>query len=297
MEVVPLSPLIAAEVRGLDVSAELDATTLRELHEAWFAHLVLVFRGQRLSDEALVRFSRHFGELELAPIGDAANPKSDGTVPNMPEVIVVSNVVEDGVAIGVLGAGEAIWHTDMSYIPEPPSASLLYALEVPPSGGDTSILNMYEAYAALPPDSRTKVERLEAKHDASHNSAGKRRKGFQTVTDVSQAPGAKHPMLRTHPVTGRKALYLGRRRNAYGAATPMSSVSRSRRANGRSMNCGRPCRRPNTSIRTNGRPATSCSGTTAAPCTDGTPSTRPRVASCTAPRSKATSRSEPGCLA
>ena len=110
MEVVPLSPLIAAEVRGLDVSAELDATTLRELHEAWFAHLVLVFRGQRLSDEALVRFSRHFGELELAPIGDAANPKSDGTVPNMPEVIVVSNVVEDGVAIGVLGAGEAIWH-------------------------------------------------------------------------------------------------------------------------------------------------------------------------------------------
>ena len=226
MEVVPLSPLIAAEVRGLDVSAELDATTLRELHEAWFAHLVLLFRGQRLSDEALVRFSRHFGELELAPIGDAANPKSDGTVPNMPEVIVVSNVVEDGVAIGVLGAGEAIWHTDMSYIPEPPSASLLYALEVPPSGGDTSILNMYEAYVALPPDSRTKVERLEAKHDASHNSAGKRRKGFQTVTDVSQAPGAKHPMLRTHPVTGRKALYLGRRRNAYVVGLPVAESER-----------------------------------------------------------------------
>ena len=215
MDVVPLSPCIAAEVRGLDVSTDLDGATLRRLNDVWFANLVLVFRRQTLSDEQLVRFSRHFGELDRTPIVEAANPQSTGHVPNLPEVTVVSNVFEDGVAIGVLGDGEAKWHTDMSYNPEPPSASLLYALEVPPRGGDTSFLSMYEAYEALPPDLRNKVERLTANHDASVNSSGSRRKGFQPVTDVSQAPGAAHPMLRTHPVTGRKALYLGRRRNAY----------------------------------------------------------------------------------
>ena len=221
MDVVPLSPFVAAEVRGLDVSAGLNATELRRVHDAWYANLVLVFRGQTLSDQQLVNFSRRFGELEQAPIGEAANLTSDGNVPNLPEVSVVSNVVEDGIAIGVLGAGEAIWHTDMSYIPEPPSASLLYALEVPAHGGDTSFLNMYEAYKSLPRDLRDLVDRLVAKHDASHNSAGSLRKGFQPVTDVSQAPGATHPMLRTHPVTGRKSLYLGRRRNAYITGLPV----------------------------------------------------------------------------
>ena len=215
MELRPLSEHIGAEVSGLDVTADLAASIQQQIRDAWFDHLVLVFRGQSLSDERLVHFSRQFGELELAPIGEAANPKSDGNVPDMPEVNVVSNVVEDGVAIGVLGAGEAIWHTDMSYIAEPPSASLLYALEVPAEGGDTSFINMYEAYEALPEDLWLRVERLAVKHDASHNAAGSMRKGFQPVSDVSQAPGATHPMLRTHPVTGRKALYLGRRRNAY----------------------------------------------------------------------------------
>ena len=215
MDVVSLSPFIAAEVRGLDVGADLDGATLRRLHDVWWENLVLLFRRQTLSDEQLVRFSRHFGELDRTPIVEAANPQSSGHVPNLPEVTVVSNVFEDGVAIGVLGADEAKWHTDMSYNPDPPAASLLYALEVPPGDGDTSFLNMYEAYEALPPGLRNKVERLKVKHDASVNSTGGRRKGFQPVTDVSQAPGATHPMLRTHPATGRKALFLGRRRNAY----------------------------------------------------------------------------------
>lgn len=215
MDVLPLSPFIAAEVRGLDVSADVSDADIQLVHEAWYAHLVLVFRRQVLTDEQLVRFSRRFGELEKAPIGEAANLTSDGNVPNLPEVNVVSNVIENGVAIGGLGAGEAIWHTDMSYIREPPSASLLYALEVPATGGDTSFINMYEAFDALPDDMQHTVGRYKAKHDASHNSAGNLRKGFQPVTDVSQAPGAIHPMVRTHPETGHKALYLGRRRNAY----------------------------------------------------------------------------------
>ncbi len=226
MDVLPLSPFIAAEVRGLDVSAGLSDTELRQVHDAWYTHLVLVFRGQALSDEQLVHFSRQFGELEQAPIGEAANLTSDGNVPNLPEVNVVSNVIEDGVAIGGLGAGEAIWHTDMSYIPEPPTASLLYALEVPARGGDTSFINMYEAFDALPDDLQHAVGRYNAKHDASHNSAGNLRKGFHPVTDVSQAPGAVHPMLRTHPESGHKALYLGRRRNAYIVGLPVEESER-----------------------------------------------------------------------
>ena len=226
MDILPLSPFIAAEVRGMDVSADLSDAELRQVHDAWYAHLVLVFRGQTLSDEQLVRFSRQFGELEQAPIGEAANLTSDGNVPNLPEVNVVSNVVEDGVAIGGLGAGEAIWHTDMSYIPEPPMASLLYALEVPARGGDTSFINMHEAFDALPDDLQQAVGHYNAKHDASHNSAGNLRKGFQPVTDVSQTPGAVHPMLRTHPETGHKALYLGRRRNAYIVDLPVEESER-----------------------------------------------------------------------
>jgi len=214
IDIVPLSPFIAAEVRGLDLSTDLDNSILRRLHDVWSENYVLVFRQQTLSDEQLVHFSSHFGELDASPIGEAVHPKSSVHIPNLPEVTVVSNIFEAGVAIGVLGADEAEWHTDMSYNLEPPSASILYALEVPPHGGDTSFLNMYEAYKVLPTDLRNKVERFTAKHDASVNSTGRRRKGFQPVTDVSQAPGARHPMLRTHPVTGRKALYLGRRLNA-----------------------------------------------------------------------------------
>ena len=221
MEVRQLSEFIGAEVRGLDVNSRVDAETMQQIRAAWLEHLFLVFPEQTLSDDQLVLFSARFGDLEDAPIGEASNPASDGSVPDLPKVNVVSNVVEGGVMIGVLGAGEAIWHTDMSYISKPPTASLLHALEVPASGGDTSFLNMYEAYDALPEDLRNKVGRLEAIHDASYNSAGELRKGFQPVTDVSKIPGAKHPMLRTHPETGRKALYLGRRRNAYVGTLPV----------------------------------------------------------------------------
>ena len=91
MDVVPLTPFIAAEVRGLDLSTDLDGATLRRLHDVWFENLVLLFRRQSLSDEQLVRFSRHFGELDRTPIVEAANPQSTGYVPNLPEVTVVSN--------------------------------------------------------------------------------------------------------------------------------------------------------------------------------------------------------------
>jgi taurine dioxygenase len=128
---------------------------------------------------------------------------------------VISNIIENGKAIGALGAYESIWHTDMSYNPEPPAASALYTLEVPQSGGDTGFANIYRACETLPDGLRRRVEGRLCRYDATYNSAGELRRGFREVTDPRRAPGADHPIIRTHPATGRKALFLGRRRNAY----------------------------------------------------------------------------------
>ena len=206
----PTGAALGADIEGIDLAGALGPEAVDAIKRAWGEHLVLRFRGQRLGDEDLLRFSRQFGELDWAPIA-AANDAPEGRQ----YVMVVSNVVENGVAIGQLGAYEAIWHTDMSYIAEPPMASALYALEVPPSGGDTGFCNMYVAFETLAPELRRQVEGRVCRHDASRNSAGELRRGFVDMPDPSQTVGADHPIVRTHPVTGRKALFLGRRRNAY----------------------------------------------------------------------------------
>ena len=218
----PTGAALAADIEGVDLSQPLPPATVAAIKQAWAAHLVLRFRGQRLDDDQLMRFSALFGELDLAPVIAAARVKiagEDRYVDSAEEgnryVSVISNIIENGVAIGALGAYEAIWHTDMSYNPEPPMGSALYALEVPAVGGDTGFANMYLAYETLPDDLRRRVEGRLCRHDSSRNSAGELRRGYSEVSDPRQAPGADHPIIRTHPVTGRKALFLGRRRNAY----------------------------------------------------------------------------------
>jgi taurine dioxygenase len=215
--VKPTEAPLAADIEGIDLAGSLTPEIAAAIKEAWGEHLVLRFRGQRLSDDDLLRFSRQFGELDWAPIA-AANDAPEGRE----YVMVVSNVVENGQAIGQLGAYEAIWHTDMSYVAEPPMASALYSLEVPPEGGDTGFCNMYLAYDTLSPELRRQVEGRLCRHDASRNSAGELRRGFVDATDASQTVGAEHPIVRTHPVTGRRALFLGRRRNAYIPGLPLA---------------------------------------------------------------------------
>jgi taurine dioxygenase len=215
--VKPTEAPLAADIEGIDLAGSLTPEIAAAIKEAWGEHLVLRFRGQRLSDDDLLRFSRQFGELDWAPIA-AANDAPEGRE----YVMVVSNVVENGQAIGQLGAYEAIWHTDMSYVAEPPMASALYSLEVPPEGGDTGFCNMYLAYDTLAPELRRQVEGRLCRHDASRNSAGELRRGFVDATDASQTVGAEHPIVRTHPVTGRRALFLGRRRNAYIPGLPLA---------------------------------------------------------------------------
>jgi alpha-ketoglutarate-dependent taurine dioxygenase len=213
VRVRPTGVALGADIEGVDLAGPLSPETMAAIKAAWGDHLVLRFRGQSLSDDDLMRFSQQFGPLDWAPVA-AADVNMAGADEKQ-YVMVISNVVENGVAIGQLGAYEAIWHTDMSYIAEPPMASALYSLEVPPSGGDTGFCNMYLALETLPAELRSRVEGKVCRHDASRNSAGELRRGFADAPDPSQTVGADHPIVRTHPATGRKALFLGRRRNAY----------------------------------------------------------------------------------
>ena len=120
-------------VGGLDLSRPLPAPTFSEIRQAWLEHLVIRFRGQNLSDPQVLAFSRNFGELD--PPGP--NPLGRPFLADHPEMNVISNIKEGGVPIGGLGDGEAIWHADMTYVERPPMAAILYAIELPPAGGDT----------------------------------------------------------------------------------------------------------------------------------------------------------------
>src|SRR5215470_7333373 len=184
---------------------------LETIEDVWRERLVVVFQDQQLSDAQLIAFSRNFGELD--PPGP--NPYGQAFNKEHPELNVISNVVQNGKPIGNLGDGEAVWHADMTYVDVPPKAAILYSLEVPPGGGNTYFANMFAAYETLPANLKKAAEGKIAVHDASTNSVGMLRKGYKKVTDVREAVGARHPLVRTERKTGRKALFLGRRPNAY----------------------------------------------------------------------------------
>lgn len=210
LEIIPLSNTVGAEVRCGDVRA-LDAPGRQAMRGALTEHLVLLLRDQSLDDDALVTFGQTFGELDIAPMSYTQGHKER----ERPAVLIVSNVKEGGVPIGVLGDAEVIWHSDNSYRETPLAATLLYAVELPPTGGETGFLNMYHALETMPAALRDPIEHRKLKHDATYNSAGHLRRGFQPTNDVRQAPGPWHPIIRTHPQSGHDALYLGRRPNAY----------------------------------------------------------------------------------
>ncbi|WP_070106608.1 TauD/TfdA dioxygenase family protein [Burkholderia plantarii] len=210
LAVVPLGP-VGAEVRNVDVS-RLDEQDVETIKAAWYRHDVLVFRGQHLDSDQLIAFSRRFGVLDTPP-NQSVGKKSP---PGYPDIYVVSNLRgADGEPLGALGDGECAWHSDSSFLPHPHEASLLYALEVPPSGGDTSFAGMKQALAALPPALRARLDRLDLKHDGTYDSSDSLRKGVVQCDDPRYSVGAPHPAIIEHPVSRQPALYLGRRRNAY----------------------------------------------------------------------------------
>ncbi len=211
VEVIPTDKPIGADVAGVDLSQPLSDAQYQAIFDAWMDRHVLRFRGQNLTKDELLRFSARFGELDKAPI----NVKGEPWIAGYPNLAVMSNIIENGQPVGSLGYGEAVWHTDMSYSEITACGSLLYALEVTKTGGETGFLNMYHAYETLPADLKAAIEGRQIKHDASRNSAGDLRKGYKEVTDPREAPGAVHPVVIRHPVTNRKALFLGRRPFGY----------------------------------------------------------------------------------
>jgi taurine dioxygenase len=215
LSVIASGAPLAADVTGIDMNEPLAPAEVQAIQQAWAQHLVLRFRGQqRLTLAGLANFSRNFGPLDLRPRSSVDMSRAHEALP--PEITVISNVkADDGKPLGALGDGEAVWHTDMTYNERPPKGACLYSVEVPPTGGNTHFANMYLAYETLPPDLKARISEMRCIHDASRNSAGELRIGYEDVADPRKTVGAVHPLVSVHAVTGRKCLLLGRRRNAY----------------------------------------------------------------------------------
>lgn len=207
----PLTAPVGLEILDIDLRAITPAEA-GEIAACLDRASALLIRDQRLTPQDLVAFSRHLGPLDEAPVNENGKKFVEG----LPELYVVSNIKDaSGEAIGSLGAGEAVWHTDMSYLPVPPAASALYAVEVPAEGGDTWVAGMQAALEAMPPGLRARIAGRRIKHDGTYNSGGFVRQGLTASDDPLTAPGTLHPAILRHPATGREALFLGRRRNAW----------------------------------------------------------------------------------
>lgn len=199
----PVTGVIGAEVEGVDLSGPMPAADVEQLRDALHRHLVLFFLDQRLTDASHRDAAARFGELEsfvLAP----------GTDPTVPEVHALA--FDDGAK--ALGSRVDSWHTDGSFMNEPPLATMLRAVELPPHGGDTCWANMYEAFDALSPAMQTMVESLEAEHDfakvvfTTFDGADDPEAELRKVR--ARHPPVRHPLVLRHPVTGRRALYCSR---------------------------------------------------------------------------------------
>jgi taurine dioxygenase len=219
--VIPTGAALGAEIQGVDFALPVPENVQNALRKAWADHLVLLFRNQDIDDHQLLAAAGIFG-----PPHDSASrryhlnagKKVDNKymISEHPSVSIISNLDESGNPVkdnGSLGSYEVVWHTDNSYVAVPPAGSMLYALVIPVNGGgDTSFNNQYLAYEELPDDLKRAIEGESQVHDSSRNSAGVLRPGVRLPTKPAEVEGPTHPLVRVHPVTKKRALYLGRRR-------------------------------------------------------------------------------------
>ena len=196
IKVRALSPAIGAEIMGVDLSQPIDDATKQKLLDIWHENLVILLRDQNLDEDSQVRFADAFGEPAKVSSGRSFSKKH-------PSVMLISNIRENGEAIGALPDGEMHFHTDQCHQPRPAKATILYAMEVPSKGGDTLFSNAYLAYETLPEHIRVKIEGRRALNAYEKDS---------TIRSDAYEKGASswHPVVRTHPVTGRKGLYVNR---------------------------------------------------------------------------------------
>lgn len=195
----PLSRTFGAELLGVDLLAEHDPEVIDAVRKLWREHKLLLFRGQKLDEEHLVRFSRHFGPLEIHLRREYLSKKH-------PEVLLVSNVKESGKKLGILADREVGWHYDQIYLQRPAVGSLLFSVKIPPAGGNTYFADMHAAYESLPEETKNQIRE---RHAIQSYEAFNRVYSEPTSREQKEkTPDVSHPMVRTHPYTGRKALYI-----------------------------------------------------------------------------------------
>ncbi len=204
-ETRPLSDAVGVEIRGVDVSRPLDDDTVDAIRDAFHRHSVLLFRGQALRPETLIAFSRNFGAIDLH-----IDPQYH--LDGYPEITVVGNVVVDGVMTSLFVNIDEEWHTDRTYMAHPSLGSLFYAVEAPPEGAATRFAGTYAAYDALSAATKARIDGLRAVHDMARLDAHLRTQdpSRPPLSDGQrrEAPPVAHPIARTHPVSGRKALFI-----------------------------------------------------------------------------------------
>ncbi|MGY9056716.1 MAG: TauD/TfdA dioxygenase family protein [Alphaproteobacteria bacterium] len=200
--IAPNTDSLGAEVASLDLSQPVSDAAFELIHEAFLRHKVLVFRGQPLEDEAHQAFAMRFGPLEGHINVSTRHAK-------LPQVQVFSNVKNDGTTTGVHPEkGTLVWHTDKSYVAEPSLTTILRSPAIAKKGGDTLFADMTRAYEDLPEETKQKLEGLLCVHDWKR-SREKSHERAATEDEMRAAPPVVHPMVRTHPETGAKALYIG----------------------------------------------------------------------------------------
>ena len=193
----PLSPALGAEISGIDLRDPIDAALKGKLLDAWHEHLIILLRDQVLDEDAQVRFAETFGPPAKITSGRSFSVRH-------PSVMLISNIRQDGKPIGALPDGEMQFHTDQCHQAVPAKATLLYAIEIPSHGGNTLFANAYAAYATLPDDIKARIEGRRALNAYDKDSTQR------TARYDNAASSCWHPVVRTHPATGRKALYVNR---------------------------------------------------------------------------------------
>ena len=218
MQISKLKETFGVAVEGVDL-ASLDAKGFAEIHNLWKTHGAMLVRGQQaMTDAQFEAFSKRFGELDPPP-NQGVGRKN---VPGFPDLYVVSNELgAGGEPLGALGYSEAVWHTDMSYLPVPPIASMLLARKLPAWGGNTWAAGMCAAYENLPAALKERIKTLKIKHDGTRDSGGNLRKGVQDDPNPMTSKGHPHPAVIRDPGTGKPALFLGRRPRAYVMGLPL----------------------------------------------------------------------------
>ena len=215
--VVPSGAALGAEIRGVDLT-RIDDATFQALHKVWLEHRLLVFRGQKFVPEDLVTLVKRFGTPVTSTTlhkRDLSERTANQVFQLPPEVTVVTNIRENGKPVGILGDGEVVWHSDFSFKDKPTAARMLLAVEIPPAGGHTYFTNCYAAYDTMSDDRKRRIAGKTIKQADIVDTAMKLRPGASLDMDIRNVPGPSHPIISTHPETGRNMIFLGRRHGAY----------------------------------------------------------------------------------